>query len=341
MKLLTKHRGKTFRQKKYYKAFQPDMTGGIDGSCKQYSINKVFKEDGDKIGEKGVMHFCENPFNTFEVYKPFVYGNFRKWAIIRPLSKILHRREVFASNKIFVEKRLSFKELLKECVSYAKEKCNKAYNGILYICKPGLFTNQNNQEQIGIESFNASVINTGNHCKIIDATDTPRNKKPSTIINHGNYCRSYSTARQIVMNNGWDFEAILLESYSEISSSGEFSHILSEGKGSLISSSGYGADINSKGDYTIVSSIGDNAFVSLNGRNSIGCCLGLHSEAKGNIGDWIILAEWAPEETGGLYPKNVKCAQIDGKVLKPNKYYRLRDGKFVESCSCLPYFQKQ
>ena len=341
MKLLTKYRGKTFRQKKYYKAFLSDMTGRPNENCKQYSINNVFKEKGETIGEPGVMHFCENPFNTFDVYKPFAYGKFRKWAIVRPLSKILHKSETFASNKIFIEKRLFFKELLKECVSYAKEKYEKAYNGILYICNSGLFTNKNNQEQIGIESNSVSIVNTGNHCKITDTTDNSCSERPNIIINHGNDCKNYSTAKQILTNTGWDFEVISLGSDSEIASSGSSSHIFSEGKASLISSSGSHADINSKGDYTVASAIGDESFISLNGRNSIGCCLGFNSKIKGNIGDWIILAEWDLDKDHGFYPKNVKCAQIDGKILKPDKFYYLKDGKFVEFLCSLPYFQKQ
>ena len=47
------------------------------------------------------------------------------------------------------------------------------------------------------------------------------------------------------------------------------------------------------------------------------------------MGSWIMCAEW--EYTDGWHIKCVKTAQIDGERLKPDTWYMLKNGEFVET----------
>ncbi|MDO4377402.1 MAG: hypothetical protein Q4C38_04605, partial [bacterium] len=75
----------------------------------------------------------------------------------------------------------------------------------------------------------------------------------------------------------------------------------------------------------------DSARITLNGKDSVGMCAGINSAIRGKKGDWITLAEWKYDEDKERYvPVCVKSAQIDGKIIKENKFYILRDGEFKE-----------
>ena len=47
--------------------------------------------------------------------------------------------------------------------------------------------------------------------------------------------------------------------------------------------------------------------------------------SKGSQGNWIVCAEWVK----GV-PVSVKSTKVDGKKIKADTWYQLRDGKFVE-----------
>jgi hypothetical protein len=63
------------------------------------------------------------------------------------------------------------------------------------------------------------------------------------------------------------------------------------------------------------------------GKNSIAAAIGNGGNAKGATGNWIVLSEF--DEAGNI--KSVKTAKIDGKKIKPDIFYKLKNGKFIES----------
>ena len=108
--------------------------------------------------------------------------------------------------------------------------------------------------------------------------------------------------------------------WAKIGSSGYWAKIVSSGDGAQIGSSGYGAKIVSSGD---------GAKIGSSGKNAVIMCAGNDSIAKGKIGSWITLSEW--EDVDGVYtPVCVKTERIDGKRIKEDTFYTLKDGEFLE-----------
>ena len=66
------------------------------------------------------------------------------------------------------------------------------------------------------------------------------------------------------------------------------------------------------------------------GKYSITADIGKDSKSKWIIGTWIVLAEYYKNSEWYWYPKNVKCGQIDGTILKENTWYTLKNGEFTE-----------
>ena len=70
--------------------------------------------------------------------------------------------------------------------------------------------------------------------------------------------------------------------------------------------------------------------LAASGAYSIAAAIGRNSIAKAGKGSWIALAEYGKWD-GNRYPVLcVKAAQIDGETLKPDIWYKLENGEFVE-----------
>ena len=100
---------------------------------------------------------------------------------------------------------------------------------------------------------------------------------------------------------------------AKIDSSGDFAKIGSSGNSAQIGSSGNSAQIVSDGKYAVI------------------CCAGNDCVAKGKIGSWITLSEWIySRKEDASIPICVKTERIDGKKIKADTFYRLKNGEFVE-----------
>ena len=103
---------------------------------------------------------------------------------------------------------------------------------------------------------------------------------------------------------------------------GDSAQIGSSGNYAKIGSSGYSAKIGSSGDY---------AKIDISGNDSVGAAVGVGSVIKGAVGNWITLAEWVYDSDKQRHiPVCVKSAQIDGKIIKADIWYKLSGGEFVE-----------
>ena len=74
---------------------------------------------------------------------------------------------------------------------------------------------------------------------------------------------------------------------------------------------------------------GDQSAEIVEGKESIALATGIDSKAKGKIGCFIVLAEWK-EIDNEYHIVDVKSAKVDGKNIKEDTFYTLKDGKFVE-----------
>lgn len=98
-----------------------------------------------------------------------------------------------------------------------------------------------------------------------------------------------------------------------------------------IGSSGDSAKIGSSGYSAQIGSSGDNAKIDSTGEYSVIMCAGEASVVKAKLGSWITLAEWKQEYgKGRLVPVCVKTERVDGIKIKPDTWYKLQDGEFVE-----------
>jgi len=152
---------------KGYKAFNR----GMICKGKQYEENTTYEENGNKICEAGVMHFCENPFDVLDYY-PLIDedGNISDFADVEAIGDIYKGKDKTATNKLHIGAKLGFKGFIKACVDFTIEKTKvetvKADDvGISsgYYAKIG---SSGDYAQIGSSGYYAKIGSSGDYAKI-------------------------------------------------------------------------------------------------------------------------------------------------------------------------------
>lgn len=103
---------------KGFKGFEKDF------SCrgKQYEENMTYEEHGGCC-HKGVMHFCEDPWEVLNHYDLVDdNGNFSEFAEVEALGQVWNDGEKRATNKIHIGAKLGLKGFLKACIDFTLEK---------------------------------------------------------------------------------------------------------------------------------------------------------------------------------------------------------------------------
>ena len=282
---------------KGYKGFEP----GLVCKGKQYAENTVFKEDKAEPCARG-MHFCEDPFEVLNYY-PIIdnNGNFNEFAEVEALDEpITDDGKKFASTKLKIGAKLSFKGFIEICVDFAlkKTKLDSGCSTCIGSSGDGACIGSSGYDAcIGSSGYGACIGSSGYDARIGSSGDDA-----------------------CIGSSGYG---------ARIGSSGYDACIGSSGYGACIGSSGYGACIGSSGDDARIGSSGDDARIGSSGYDAVIMCAGNNSKVKAKKGSWITLAEWCFIDDKWT-PVCVKTEQVDGKRIKEDTFYQLKGGEFVE-----------
>ena len=84
------------------------------------------------------------------------------------------------------------------------------------------------------------------------------------------------------------------------------------------------------GNRSAAITIGYRSSATVEGNESFAITTGMDSKAKGALGCYIAVAEWGKGENGEYQLKDFKAHKVDGREIKADTFYTLRDGEFVE-----------
>ena len=85
------------------------------------------------------------------------------------------------------------------------------------------------------------------------------------------------------------------------------------------------------GEQGAASATGRQGAASATGEESVAAALGIDSKAKGALGCWIVIAEWERDKEFNWHRKDVQCFKVDGENIKPDTWYKLKNGELVEA----------
>ena len=327
---------------KGFKGFDP----GLVCRGKEYAENTVFEEESASICNRG-MHFCENPLDVLDYYDLVRGdGSFNDFAEVEALADVdTDDNKKYCTTKLKVGAKLSFAGFIKACVDFVLEKTvkempdSKVDSG--YSAKIGSSGNSakigssGNYAQIGSSGNSAKIGSSGNYAQIGSSGNSAK------IGSSGNSAKIGSSGNSAQIGSSGNYAQIGSSGYSakigssgdsaKIGSSGYSAQIGSSGNSAQIGSSGDSAKIGSSGNSAQIGSSGDSAQIDSTGEDSVICCAGHGSCVKAKKGSWITLAEWEHDSTKHRYvPVCVKTRKVDGKHIKANVFYELKNGEFVE-----------
>ena len=155
---------------KGYKAFDK----GMICKGKQYKENTTYEENGNKICEAGVMHFCEEPFDVLNYY-PLVddNGDISDFAEVEAVGDIYRKEDKTATNKLHIGAKLGLKGFIKACVDFTIEKTrvepmkdDGADNSSGYYAQIG---SSGDYAKIGSSGYYAKITSEGNNSVVMAA----------------------------------------------------------------------------------------------------------------------------------------------------------------------------
>ena len=257
---------------------------------KQYAENTVFEEDSAEICKSG-MHFCKNPFDVLDYYG-FVddNGELNEFCEVETLGDVRTDDE-----KKFCTKKLKI----------------GAKIGISGLVKAFVgFTLEN------IKSENAAT-NTGNRSA---ATNTGYQ---SAATNTGDWSAATNTGDQSAATNTGDWSAA--------TNTGDWSAATNTGNRSAATNTGDRSAATNTGNRSAATNTGDWSAATVSGSESFAISTGIEGKAKGALGCYIALAEWERNDDENRYRLvNFKTHKVDGETIKPDTFYMLKDGEFIE-----------
>ena len=127
----------------------------------------------------------------------------------------------------------------------------------------------------------------------------------------------------------WTDESSATGHKSGASASGDYSGASATGNCSGASATGDYSGASATGNCSGALATGDFSGASA-GEGSVALSVGRDARAKGSLGSWIVLTQChKSEEDRQVYIDLVKVAKVDGKLIKADTWYTLKEGEFV------------
>jgi hypothetical protein len=165
---------------KGFKGFEKDF------SCrgKQYEENTTYEENGTGCCHKGVMHFCEDPWEVLNHYD-LVDGNgdFSEFAEVDARGQVWSDGDKRATDKLHIGAKLGFKGFIKACVDFTVERTKF----------DDLIGSSGNSAKIGSSGNSAKIGSSGDYAKIGSSGDYAK------IGSSGNSAQINSTGEDAVI----------------------------------------------------------------------------------------------------------------------------------------------
>lgn len=299
----------------------------------QYEVGKEYETDKEEI-----FRFFKNPFNLFIYRHPYGKDGFKRFCIVEGSGKIDTSDSVITwCTKLKVVKEISFKELILKASGLF-------LSGFRFGSESKRIETGEGFDTVTVNSGFASVAaNSGEESVSLNdgfaslsvcagvASCSVNTGERSAASNTGESSLSVSAGeKSVAVSTCMKSLSISTENSSVSASTGDESTSLSEGDGSVSAGTGSFALSVAKGTESAAVSVGCGSYASAEGEESIALAAGKDSKAKGCLGAYIVLTERG-EWNGSCHPvKTVKAFKVDGKTIKADTYYTLKNGKATE-----------
>lgn len=303
---------------------------------KQYAENTVFEEKDAVMCETG-MHFCKMPLDVLGYYPPC---DNNEYARVDALAPCKNGGDKNCTTKLRINTKISLAELCSAAIDFVLAKINKKKKQQvvdLVAINTGLqsATTNTGGRSAAINTGSYSVATNTGHYSVANTTGyysvaTNNGDKSvavstgekSSVANTGDYSATTNTgSRSVATNTGY---------YSATTNTGSKSVAINTGACSAATNTGLQSVATNTGDYSAALNTGDYSAAAVYGEKAFAIATGFQGKVKGAIGCFLACAEWEQNNIDGWHPVRFISARVDGKKLKPDTWYRVKNGKFVE-----------
>ena len=176
--------------------------------------------------------------------------------------------------------------------------------------------------QASVEYIKSNIIETKKESATGDCSAATNIGDHSAATNTGDWSAATNTGDCSAATNTGNWSAA--------TNTGNRSAATNIGDHSAATNTGDCSAATNTGDCSAATNTGDWSAASVEGKDSIALAFGVESKAKGTLGCYIVLTEWGKDDEGNRQLKTVKCHKVDGKTIKPDTWYMLKNGKFTE-----------
>ncbi|MFA5037529.1 MAG: hypothetical protein WC479_10190 [Candidatus Izemoplasmatales bacterium] len=275
---------------------------------KQYAENTVFEEKEASLCNKGI-HFCENPIDVFRYYPP----SDSEYAEVESPDDAQTQTgdDKVCTTKLKINTRISLPMMIDAGVNFIMSRITKS--------KKPAATNTGNRSAATNTGYRSAATNTGNSSA---ATNTGYR---SAATNTGNSSAATNTGNSSAATNTGDSSAATNTGYSSAATNtGDRSAATNTGNSSAATNTGYRSAATNTGYSSAATNTGYRSAAMVKGINSFAIATGVESKARGELGCYLVLAEY--DKAGNM---KAKMRKVDGKHIKPNTFYTMKNNKFI------------
>ena len=110
----------------------------------------------------------------------------------------------------------------------------------------------------------------------------------------------------------------------------EHAKVSNTGDRSAATNTGDWSAATNTGDWSAATNTGNQSAATVTGKESVAMAVGCDSKAKGALGCYLVLSEWKHIDRE-YHIVDVQSAKVDGETIKPDIFYKLINGRFVEA----------
>ncbi len=287
-----------------YKGFDEDW------QCqgKKYTVGKATAHRGNiKLCHSG-LHFCENPLDVLSYY-PLVGSKFAEVEASGVADEKGDDSKRVA-RKLHIKAELTLPTLVKAAFDFIYKSADVSEEGNATSGSYAHSATSGNRAHSATSGNRAHSATSGDDANSATSGDDAHS---ATSGRYANSATSGDDAHSAT--SGSYAHSATSGNRANSATSGSYAHSATSGNRANSATSGYGA-------HSATSGVD----------NAIACSIGRKAKAKASKGCWIVLAEWYEDGSWeDARPINIKSAQVDGKKVKADQWYKLVNGEFVET----------
>jgi hypothetical protein len=308
-----------------YKGFDKNLRcGGF-----QYEIGGEYQHDGEVVVCEQGFHFCEKPLDVLNYYAPGT-SRFAKVEGSGDTDRMPYEDSKVACSHLKVVAELTLRDLIQADVKFVAAKgaattTDYGAHAVTADSRTHVATTGTCAHAV-TTGFCAHAVTTGGGAHAVTtgacahAVTTGGGAHAATMgpCAHATTTGSYAHAA----TTGGDAHAV---------TTGACAHAVTTGGGAHAATMGPYAHAATTGGEAHAVTTGPYAHAAATGRESIAAGLGIAGRAKGALGCWLVLAEYKWTKDDRYQIAAVKAARVDGEQIKPDTWYMLKDGEFIEA----------